>query len=155
MQLHASLSVSIGRQPYTDEDQGSLLVRLSEEAFPTADVLMPAATLLVSGSHHKLALSGPKLQRGRTVVLSFPLADLPPTILVAAGAMVRFELVGGRDGNTAAFCATWSGPDIAVCAGLRHWSCAHWARAGATAAKRVRLPLLLRIGGSIRRAARV
>ena len=94
MRLHASLSVSIGRQPYTDEDEGSLLVRLSDEAFPTAGVLTPVAILLVSGSHHKLALSGPRLQRGRTNVLSFPLADLPPTILLAAGAMLSFELVG-------------------------------------------------------------
>ena len=91
LRLHASLSVSIGRQPYTDEQQGSLLVRLSADAFPAAE-LTPLATLLVGGIRHSLALSGPKLRRGRTNVLAFPLAELPPTILLGANATVSFEL---------------------------------------------------------------
>ena len=91
LRLHASLSVSIGRQPYTDEQQGSLLVRLSADAFPAAE-LTPLATLLVGGIRHSLALSGPKLRRGRTNVLAFPLAELPPTILLDANATVSFEL---------------------------------------------------------------
>lgn len=93
MQLLSSLSVSIGRQPYTDEQQGSLLVRLSEDAFSTA-VLTPVATLLVGGSRHTLELSGPKLQRGRTNVLSFPLVDLPAIILTDVRATISFELTG-------------------------------------------------------------
>ncbi len=93
MRLHSSLSVSIGRQPYTDERQGTLLVRLSEDAFSTV-VLTPVATLLVGGSRHQLKLSGPKLQRGRTQVLSFPLVDLPATILTDARATISFELTG-------------------------------------------------------------
>ena len=91
LRLHASLSVSIGRQPYTDEQQGSLLVRLSADAFPAAE-LTPLATLLVGGIRHSLALSGPKLRRGRTNVLAFPLTELPPTILLGANATVSFEL---------------------------------------------------------------
>ena len=91
LRLHASLSVSIGRQPYTDEQQGSLLVRLSADAFPAAE-LTPLATLLVGGNRHSLALSGPKLRRGRTNVLAFPLTELPPTILLDANATVSFEL---------------------------------------------------------------
>ena len=94
LQLHPLLSVSLGRQPYTDESQGSLLVRLSDGAFGNIAVLTPVATVLVAGNHYKLELSGPKLQRGQTTVLSFPLMHLPPTILGDANATVSFELAG-------------------------------------------------------------
>lgn len=89
------MSISIGRQPYTNEQQGSLLVRLSEDAFSSAaTVLTPVATLLVGGSRHKLNLSGPELQRGRTNLLSFPMADLPATVPTEANATLSFTLAG-------------------------------------------------------------
>lgn len=94
LQLHPLLSVSLGRQPYTDESQGSLLVRLSDGAFGNIAVLTPVATVLVAGNHYKLELSGPKLQRGQTTVLSFPLTHLPPTILGDANATVSLALAG-------------------------------------------------------------
>lgn len=91
MRLYASLSVSLGRQPYTDETQGSLLVRLSKDAYPSVR-LIPRATLVVGNSQHVLQLTGPELQRGRTNVLWFSMANLPLTVLVAARATVFFEL---------------------------------------------------------------
>ena len=94
LRLHAQLSVSIGRQPYTDESTGQLLVRLSADAFPTTNDLRPLATLLQSGSAHALSLTGPVLQRGKTTVLSFPLSSLPPTTLFGSNATVTFELRG-------------------------------------------------------------
>ena len=63
-------------QPYTDETQGSLLVRLSDDAFPT-ETLTPKAQLVLAGSRHTLALAGPPLMRGGTVVLTFPLDGIP------------------------------------------------------------------------------
>jgi hypothetical protein len=94
MRLHAQLSVSIGRQPYTDETTGQLLVRLSADAFPAVEELSPMASLLLGGrKHSQLMLTGPALQRGRTTVLSFALESLPP-IFVDSNATVTFELRG-------------------------------------------------------------
>jgi hypothetical protein len=98
LHLHPSLSVSVGRQPYTDETEGSLLVRLSADAFPAAPTLTPAATLLVGGRQHALVLKGPKLQRGKTTVLTFSLAELPPTV----GLLVGGEAENGNNTGSAA-----------------------------------------------------
>ena len=95
LRLHAQLSVSIGRQPYTDEKTGQLLVRLSADAFPAAKELTPMASLLLGGrKHSQLLLTGPALQRGRTNVLSFALESLPAPIFVGSNATVTFELRG-------------------------------------------------------------
>lgn len=91
LQVHARLSVSVGRQPYTDEATGTLLVRLSADACPGA-TLGPSATFRVNGATHTLQLSSADLRRGATTVLSFPMASLPPSILVAANATIEFKL---------------------------------------------------------------
>jgi hypothetical protein len=59
--------VSLGRQPYTDESAGQLLVRLSADAFPAARSLgSPMATLRLqrAGTQHALPLTGLAPRRG-------------------------------------------------------------------------------------------
>ena len=46
------------------------------------------------GGSHALSLAGPPLQRGKTTVLSFPLAPLPATVLADSNATLTFELRG-------------------------------------------------------------
>jgi hypothetical protein len=102
IKITTRVSVSLSRMPYTDEIEGGLLVRLSENAWFSFGTLRARAILMTISSsgpiHQRVRLSeATALKRGEVVRLGFDLTCLP-TAKYADNMTLQVEILDARSG---------------------------------------------------------